>query len=123
MKKNIFKVITLILSLILVFSTGVSFKYAQANSFNKTAAKKNISVNYKKTSDGLIAIYKNKNSYPVKLKSVMKFRDANNKAIQVTKKYNICLGSKETCVIFYPAPYDNDGNYINYNNSNFPYLK
>lgn len=103
------------LCLVLCFSISLSPIGAQAGSFDKAKAKKNITVTYKKLSDGVVAIYKNKNSYPVKLKGALKFCDADNKAIQVRKEYNQCLGGKESCAIFYPAPYDSHGNVINYN--------
>lgn len=87
---------------------------AQAESFNKTKAKKNITVTYKKTPDGVLAVYKNKNSYPVKLTGKIRFLDTEKNELLVTKEVNNCLGANATCAIFYRAPYDNNGNVMNY---------
>lgn len=85
-----------------------------ASSFNKTKAKKNITVTYKKISDGIIAIYKNKNTYPVKLTGKIQFQDFDKSPIKTLKDTNYCLGAKSSAVIFFPAPYDSDGTVINY---------
>lgn len=114
MKNTYTKILVLFLGAILCITSSYFVTIAQAESFNKTKAKKNITVTYKKISDGIVAIYKNKNDYPVKLTGKMKFLDSDKSAIKTLKDVNYCLAAKSSAVIFYPAPYDSNGNYINY---------
>ena len=88
---------------------------SKAATFDKKKAKKNITATYKKVPNGVLAIYKNKNNYAVKLTGKMRFLDADGKDIEVVKTVNNCLGAKSTSAIFYQSPYDYNGNIVNYN--------
>lgn len=114
MKKLLNKITVLFLCAVFCITSSCFTTTAQAESFNKTKAKKNITVSYKKVSNGILAVYKNKNSYAVKLTAKMRFLDAADNDISVIKEVNNCLGAKSTAAIFYPAPYDSKGNIINY---------
>lgn len=107
------KGIILVLCLLLSFISMAQPAYAKK--FDKAAAKKKISVTYKKTSNGILAIYKNKNSTAVQLSATMRFLDGNKKDIQKETKINYCLGGKSTGTIFFQAPLDSYGNYVVYN--------
>ena len=89
-------------------------KVSKAEAFNKKEAQKKITVSYKKLSDGILAIYKNKNKYAVKLTGTMRFRDADGKDIQVLKEQNFCLEAGASCAMFFSTPYDSNGNHVNY---------
>lgn len=84
---------------------------AQA-SFDKKAAKKKISVTYKKTDNGILAIYHNKNKKPVKLTAKLSFKDANGTVLSTEKVPNHCLGASCKAAIFFQAPLDIYGNVI-----------
>lgn len=102
-----------ILCLLLVFISLV--QPVNAKKFNKAEVKKKISVTYRKTSNGILAIYKNKNKSTVKLSATMRYLDGNKKDIQKETKINYCLGGKSTGTIFFQAPLDSYGNYVVYN--------
>lgn len=86
---------------------------AQA-AFDKTKAKKNVTVTYKKLPNGVLAIYKNKNKDALKLTASMSFLDGDKKSMAKDKQSNLCLGGKSTAALFFPAPRDEYGNVVNY---------
>ena len=88
----------------------------EAKKFDSKAAKKKITVTYKKVPNGVLAIYKNKNKFAVKLSGTMRFRDSSNKAISTEKLANECLGPKSTAALLYLAPVNEVGDVINYAN-------
>lgn len=118
-KRNINPVYILVLSLLLSLCP-VSVHAADqteetavlyAAKYNAKTAKKNISVTYCKVGNGILAICKNKNSYPVKLKGTIKFLDAANTVLATEKDAVECLGAKKTCVLFFKAPLTDTGDY------------
>lgn len=82
--------------------------------FNAKKAKKNISVTYKKVGNGILAICKNKNSYPVSLSGTVKFLDAGNTILSTEKDAVSCLGAKKKCVLFFKTPLTDTGDYTVY---------
>lgn len=80
----------------------------------KTNLKKEVTVTYKKTPTGVLAIYKNKNKKNVTVTITMHFRDASKKDISKETQKNLCLGAKSTSTFFFPAPRDENGDCINY---------
>lgn len=110
-KKPIFKLIALCLVFAFVFlSTPITSQAA----FNKTTAKKHVSVSYKKLSNGVLAIYKNKNKENLSLKATFKFLDSDNSCLSKETQKNLCLKGKSTAAFFFAAPVDEYGNPINY---------
>lgn len=99
----------LCLALILTF-----LKPVNVQAFDKAKAKKNITVSYKKTPTGVLAIYKNKNKSAVKLRATFRFKDAAKKDLSKETQENLCLGAKSTATFFFAAPRDEYGNCINY---------
>ena len=61
---------------------------AQA-AFNKTRAKKNVTVTYKKLPDGILAIYNNKNKTTIRLTASMNFQDGDKKSISKDTQTNL----------------------------------
>lgn len=82
--------------------------------FNKTTAKKNVTVTYKKLPKGILAIYKNKNKTALKLSATMHFQDGDKKDISKETQKNLCLAGKSTAAFFFQAPVDEYGQVINY---------
>lgn len=103
----------LILCLSMLFVMLSAPMPAQA-AFNKTTAKKNVSVTYKKLPKGVLAIYKNQNKTALKLTATMHFRDGEKKDISKETQKNLCLAGKSTAAFFFPAPVDEYGQVINY---------
>ena len=101
-----------ILCLIVVFTMMGAPMEAQA--FDKTAAKKKISVTYKKLPNGVLAVYKNKNKTSVNLSATLRFLDADKNEFSKEKQKNRCLGANATATFFFPTPRDEFGNCINY---------
>ena len=81
----------------------------QAKKFNKTEAKKKASITYKKLSNGVLAIYKNKNKANLKLTATISFKDVLKEA-----QTNLCLTGNSTAAFFFSAPRDEYGKVINY---------
>ena len=79
--------------------------------FDAKKAKKNVSITYKKIGNGILAICKNKNSYPVKITESIKFLDAAKTALTEEVDSVECLGAKKTCVLFFKAPLTDTGDY------------
>lgn len=100
--------------LCLILIVGLSAQPAGAKKFDKAAAKKKVSVTYKKLSDGVLVIYKNKNNTTLKLTATMRFRDGDKNDISVEKQSNLCFGAKSTAAFFFAAPRDEYGNVVNY---------
>lgn len=106
-----FQILILCLSILcIMFSAPIP---AQA-AFNKTTAKKNVSVTYKKLPKGILAIYKNKNKAALKLSATMHFQDGDKKDISKESQKNLCLAGKSTATFFFQAPVDEYGQVINY---------
>lgn len=105
----------IILSLCLLLTLMSLAQPVNAKKFDKAAAKKKISVTYKRASNGILAVYKNKNKTAVKLTATMRYLDGNNKDIKKETKINYCLGGGSTGTIFFQAPLDEFGNYVVYN--------
>ena len=80
----------------------------------KTNLKKQVTVSYRKTPTGILAIYKNKNKKAVRVKATMHFKDGGKKDISRETQENLCLGGKSTATFFFPAPRDENGDCINY---------
>ena len=76
----------------------------QAKKFNKTEAKKKASITYKKLSNGVLAIYKNKNKANLKLTATISFKDVLKEA-----QTNLCLTGNSTETFFFQAPRDEYG--------------
>lgn len=110
MKKT--KGIIFVLCFLLVFGSIV--QPVSAKKFNAKEAKKKVTVTYKKTSNGILAIYKNKNKVPVKITATMHFLGSNNKDTSKETRTNNCVSAKSTATIFFRGPIDADGNYISY---------
>lgn len=107
-QSNLFILCTLILCVTFLFPSRV-----QA-AFNKTAAKKNVTVTYKQLPNGILAVYENKNKTALELTAAMSFRDGDKKNISREKQSNLCLGGKSTAAFFFQAPRDEYGNVVNY---------
>lgn len=86
----------------------------EVQAFDKAKAKKNVTVTYKKTPTGVLAIYKNKNKTALTLNATFRFRDAAKKDLSKETQKNLCLGAKSTATFFFAAPRDEYGNCINY---------
>ena len=86
---------------------------AQA-AFNKTRAKKNVTVTYKKLPDGILAIYNNKNKTTIRLTASMNFQDGDKKSISKDTQTNLCLSGKSKAALLFPTPRDEYGNPVNY---------
>ena len=108
--KRLKKFIVFILCLVTVTNLFTMPQTVQA----KTTLKSKVTVTYKKTSTGILAIYKNKNKKNVHVKATMHFRDANKKDISKETQENLCLGAKATATFFFSAPRDENGDYVNY---------
>lgn len=102
-------VLLLCFALIMSVATPVD-----AKGFDKVKAKKNVSVSYKKTPTGVLAIYKNKNKTSLNLSATFRFKDAAKKDLSKETQKNLCLGAKSTATFFFAAPRDEYGNCINY---------
>lgn len=111
--KKIKKYQMLILCMLMLCTIILSPLQANA-AFNKTTAKKNVTVTYKQLPNGVLAIYKNKNKTALKLTATMSFCDGDNKSISKEKLSNLCLGGKSTAALFFQAPHDEYGNIVNY---------
>lgn len=86
----------------------------EVQAFDKNNAKKNVTVTYKKTPTGVLAIYKNKNKTALNLSATFRFKDAAKKDLSKETQKNLCLGAKSTATFFFAAPRDEYGNCINY---------
>lgn len=104
--------VVLLLCLILITSLATP---AEAKSFDAKKAKKNVTVTYKQTPTGVLAVYKNKNKTALKLKATFKFKDAAKKNLSQETQENLCLGAKSTATLFFATPRDEYGNCIKYN--------
>ena len=111
-KSNIVKKM---LTVLCVFSLLIAaMQPVTTQAFDKVAAKKKVSVTYKKLPDGVLAIYKNKNKTALKLKATMRFLDGDNCDIAKDTQTSLCLGAKETATFFFQTPLDQFGKPINY---------
>ena len=106
------KGILLILCLVLV--VGIMVQPVSAKKFDKKEAKKKVTVTYKKTTNGILAIYKNKNKTALKITATMHFLGSNNKDTANETRTNNCVSGNSTATIFFRAPIDANGNYVNY---------
>ena len=107
--------VSMTLCLLLIFSSVAIPSAAKKAQFNKKTAKKNIKATYQVKSEGILATYKNKNKYAVKIKMNIKYYDAAGQTVAKEPVVCECLGSKKTMVYFFKAPDDGKGGYINYN--------
>lgn len=109
------KVTHLLISILcLTMAFTIMMPTAKVQAFNKTTAKKNITVSYKKLPTGILVTYKNKNKTAVKLSATMKFLDADKAELSKEKQENLCLGANAIATFFFAAPRDEYGNCINY---------
>ena len=106
------KKIVMALCLLLVLLAVV--QPTEAKKFNAKEAKKKVVVTYKQTTNGILVIYKNKNKEALQLSATMHFKASNKKDISKETQTNFCLGGKSTGTMFFQAPLDEYGNYINY---------
>lgn len=86
----------------------------EAKKFNKTEAKKKVTVTYKRLSDGVLATYKNKNNTNLKITATMHFLNGSGKDITKDTQTNLCVQKKSTAAFFFPAPRDEYGQVVNY---------
>lgn len=117
-KKNIRRIGALFLALVLTYCPTVTHAASieesvvmHAAKFNAPAAKKKISVSYRKVDNGILAICKNNNSCPVKLTGTVKFLDVGKTVLTTETDTVECLGSKKSCVLFFRAPLTDTGDY------------
>ena len=101
--------------LCLAFLATLAVPVQAKSSFDKSRAKKNVTVTYKKLPDGILAVYKNKNKTALKLTASVNFMDAAKKSLSKDKQENLCLGGKSTAAFFFPAPLDEYGSPVQYN--------
>lgn len=106
------KILPFLLCLILLATLAAPVQ--AKSSFDKSRAKKNVSVTYKKLPDGILAVYKNKNKTALKLTASVNFMDADKKSLSKDRQENPCLGGKSTAAFFFPAPRDEYGNPVKY---------
>ena len=66
----------------------------------KTTLKKKVTVSYKKTPTGILAIYKNKNKKAVRVKATMHFKDGGKKDISKRNTGKLMPWGKSHCNIF-----------------------
>lgn len=111
--KRVKKYRIVILCLLVLCTTLVRPVQTKA-AFNKTTAKKNVTVTYKKLPDGVLAVYKNKNNVAIKLTAAVAFRDGDNKNISKITQKNLCLAGNASAAFFFQTPQDEYGNPINY---------
>ncbi len=111
--KNSNRLKIFILCTMILCATLFSPIQAQA-AFNKTRAKKNVTVTYKKLPDGILAIYNNKNKTTIRLTASMNFQDGDKKSISKDTQTNLCLSGKSKAALFFPTPRDEYGNPVNY---------
>lgn len=104
----------IIITCMLILCTLLSFPMQTQAAFNKTKAKKNVTVTYKQLPNGILAIYKNKNKSAIKLTATVNFCDGDKKSISKEKQTNLCLTGKSTAALFFNAPRDEYGNAVNY---------
>ena len=103
-----------ILALCMIMLCTVLCSSIPTQAFSTKTAKKNVSVTYKKLSDGVLAIYKNKNKSTLTLSATVSFRDGDKQSISKIKQKNLCFTGKSTVAFFFQAPRDEYGNVINY---------
>lgn len=111
----------ILISCMLILCVSLFFPTQVHAAFNKTSAKKNVTVTYKQLPDGILAIYKNKNKTALKLTATINFRDGDKKSISKEKQANLCLAGKSTAALFFNAPRDEYGNVVNYSSFNGSY--
>lgn len=104
--------IFLLCALLVLGSIPVQPLYAKK--FDKNAAKKKITVAYKKVPNGILVTYKNKNKTSVSLTAELTFLDADKTSMSEEKQKNLCLGAKCTSAFLFRAPLDSYGNPVNY---------
>lgn len=102
------KQISILLCLLMIVTIFANPVPAQA--FDKKSAKKNVTVSYKRFSDGILAVYKNKNSFAVTLSGTLSFKDAEGKSLSKETQKNLCLTKKSTATFFFKTPLDGSGN-------------
>lgn len=107
------KKIKQIMCLCLCFLVAINLVFPQ-DVQAKTTLKKKVTVSYKKTPTGILAVYKNKNKKAVRVKATMCYKDGGKKNISKETQENLCLGVKATATFFFPAPRDENGDCINY---------
>ena len=105
--------LTLILCFTAALFTGVR---SEAAGFNKKKAKKNIKATYEVMEEGILATYKNKNSYAVTLKATINFVDAAGQSIGKETFTDRCFPKKKTIVYFFRTPVADDGSPKKYSN-------
>lgn len=110
--KKVYKVLSFLLCLSIVLTLCGATTQVQA--FDKKAAKKKVSVTYRKVPNGVLAIYKNKNSYAVTLSGTMKFYDGASNVMSKETQKNNCLAAKKTATFLFKMPTDQYGNSIQY---------
>ena len=111
MKKTL---ITICLFLAVLFLSIDSQALAKST-FNKSKAKKNIKVTYQQSEEGILATYKNKNKFAVKIKMTLKYKDAAGQTVADETITCECFPSKKSIVYFFRAPLTGDGQYLKYN--------
>lgn len=109
-------IFALCLVLVLTLFAFPADTYAKTNTL-----KKKVTVTYKKTPTGILAVYKNKNKKAVRIRATMHFKDAAKNDISKDTLENLCLGAKATGTLFFPAPRDENGDCINYNSYSCSY--
>ena len=111
-KKRKLRPAIMMLCFLLLFTTMA--QPVEAKKFDAAAAKKKVTVTYKKLPNGILAIYKNKNSAALKLTATIRFRDGDKKELSKLTQKNLCLAGKSTAAFFFQAPRDEYGNVVSY---------
>ncbi len=84
------------------------------NTFNAKKAKKKIKVTYQQTSEGMLVVFKNNNTYAVCMTAEFKFKDASGNSLLDEEVKNLCFGKKKTMAYFFRGPVDDEGHFVNY---------
>lgn len=105
------KVITILCVLALLITAA---QPVTASAFDSKAAKKKVTVTYKKLPDGILVFYKNKNKSAVQVTSTMCFMDNDTSVLSKEKQTVYCLAAKSTAAIFFKTPLNEYAQPVNY---------
>lgn len=95
------------------YTCTVTVSKKNTNKFNATEAKKNISVQLHDTGNGVIAILKNNNNYPVSVSAkLVYYKDG--KMLDTSSDYNYAFENGRECALHFTPPYDSNFNTVDY---------
>ena len=98
--------------LLLILSLGLGLMAGGGEAkaaFSKKKATKNIKASYKVMDNGILATYKNKNTYAVSLTATVKFVDAAGQTIGEETFLDKCFPKKKSVVYFFRTPMNDNG--------------